>query len=86
MFVNEPLGYYRIHPEGNSQKDPLANFIENIKIMEIVLYEMSSLLSADEMNIVSSTLKHMRTLVFQYLANTNLSTVKILEYLLDKKF
>ena len=86
VFINEPLGYYRIHSEGNSQKDGLANYVENIKLMEIILYEHGALLSPDERNIVMQVLKQMRVMVFQLLADSTMTTLQIVEYLTDKKF
>ena len=86
VFVNESLGYYRIHPEGNSQKDGLANYIENIKIMEIVLSEYAALLSPDEKNFVTQILKQLRVQVFQLLSDSPMTTLQIVEFLADKKF
>jgi len=85
-FVDQPLGYYRFHPEGNSQKDPLANFMENIKVLEIVLYEKASLLSSEEQMIARKVLQQQRTSVLQTLADSGLTTSQIVQYLADKKF
>ena len=86
VYVNEPLGYYRFHPEGNSQKDPLANYVENIKIMEIVLNELGMLLSDAEREMVKIINKNMRNSVLQTLSDSAMTTSQIIQYLIDKKF
>lgn len=85
-FVDEPLGFYRFHPEGNSQRDALGNSVENIKVLEIVLQEKASLLSESDTKIVRSMLRQQRMVVFQALADSNFTTSNIIQYLADKRF
>ncbi|WP_147535409.1 glycosyltransferase family 2 protein [Bacillus marasmi] len=86
VFVEEPLGYYRIHPEGNSQKNPQENNVENLKVMEIVEKELFHVLSEEERFIMTMIKKNIRVSLFSSLADSNLPTSEIIKYLVNRKF
>ncbi|MBX6354189.1 MAG: glycosyltransferase family 2 protein [Thermoflavifilum sp.] len=85
-FVAEPLGYYRIHGGGNSQRDPIATLFETVKTTEIVLTDYGHLLSPDERQIVVSMRNTIRSQLFTILANSEFSNREILYFLLERKF
>lgn len=85
-FVPDALGFYRIHPEGNSQRDGLANFVENIKILEWVRRDLHPLMTEEEQQIATASMRSIRTNVFQALANSDMTTQQIIQYLVDKGF
>jgi glycosyltransferase involved in cell wall biosynthesis len=84
VFVDQPLGYYRIHPEGNSQKSALDNAVENTKLLEIVVKELAHLMGEEELYISRSNLKQIRNHLFSSLANSDWSTPEIVQFLTNK--
>lgn len=81
VFNPEPLGYYRIHAGGNSQKDPLASSVDAIKAINIMLSgELGELTSAERTS-VTDLLKRYRQMIFRALADSDLSTSQIVEWL-----
>ena len=86
VFVDEPLGYYRFHEEGNSQKNQLQNTVEVVKVLEIVLSEMQSLLSDEEKQITTLNLRQWRKSLLIALATSDLKTIQIIGYLIENKF
>ncbi|WP_251554557.1 glycosyltransferase [Neobacillus muris] len=86
VFVEEPLGYYRIHGEGNSQKSGLNNLVENLKVMEIVEKELYHLMDEEERAITHMMKKKFRTKLFMFLAESNLTNSEIVHFLLDNGF
>lgn len=85
-YLDRPLGYYRFHPEGNSQKNQLDNIVEVIKVLEIVLSEMTPLLSEEEKQIAQLNLRAWRKNIFGVLANSDLTTAQIINLLIEKRF
>jgi len=86
VYVDEPLGYYRFHSEGNSQKNGLDNAIEVIKVLEIVIAEMKGLLSEEEMQIATMNMRSWRKNVFTALASSDLKTSQLINLLIEKRF
>lgn len=86
IFIPKALGYYRFHGEGNSQKDGVANTIENTKIAEIVLTEYAHLLTEEERVIVIHSYKQQRIQLFNAMANSDLTNGQIIEFLLTRRF
>ncbi len=86
VFVDEALGYYRIHSEGNSQKSGLDNLIENLKVMEIVEKELSHLMNEEEKNVAIDMKKQIRNNLFVSLANFEVPTAEIVQFLVNKNF
>lgn len=85
-YLDEPLGYYRLHQHGLSQKDPLKSIVDIVKTLEIVLYEYAALLKPEEVLIVKSGISYWRGSFFQQLALSDLNTASILSYLIDQRF
>lgn len=85
-FLDQPLGYYRLHNQGLSQKDPLKSVIDIVKTLEIVLHEYTALLLPDEIPIVKSGITRWRSSLFQQLALSDLRTANIVHYLIDQRF
>lgn len=86
VYVNEPLGYYRFHSEGNSQKNQIDNNVEIIKVLEIVLKEMRSLLSNEEVQIATMNMHYWRKGLMSVLANSDASMTQIISFLTEKRF
>lgn len=86
VYVDEVLGYYRFHPGGNSQKDPLANLVDIVKCYEILTKEYAKLLSADELTLINLSIQKWRKNLFELMAMSNASTNQIVHYLVDAKF
>ncbi len=86
VFVDEPLGYYRFHEDGNSQKNQLQNMVEVVKVLEIVLGEMQSLLSEEEKQIATLNLRHWRKSLLTALATSDLRTIQIIGLLVENRF
>lgn len=84
VFLPSPQGYYRIHENGNSQKDPVGTSIENMKLYEIVYYELAHLMTADERDLAKSIYIQLRTQLLQALATSELRNAEIVQFLAER--
>lgn len=84
-FVDQPLGYYRLHADGLSQRDPLRNLVDIVRTLEIVLSQYRKLLREHEIAIVQSGLHSWRSMLFTSLSQSELATNDILKYLISQR-
>jgi len=85
VYLNEVLGYYRFHSDGNSQKNPLGNVVDIIKVFEIVLSEYSKSLSDGEIIKCREQRNNWRNTMLQVLAKSDLNTSQITQFLIENK-
>lgn len=83
VYLNEVLGYYRFHSDGNSQKNPLANVVDIVKVFEIILNELRSYLTDEEVLFMKDQRNTWRNTMFSILAKLDLTTNQIARYILE---
>ncbi|NMP24345.1 glycosyltransferase family 2 protein [Sulfobacillus harzensis] len=85
VYNPEPLGYYRVHPNGNSQRDPVASGVDALKAINIVLSGEVGVLTAEERNAITGLWKNYRLMLFQALARSDMSTSQIVEWIVRQQ-
>ncbi|WDL95296.1 glycosyltransferase family 2 protein [Alicyclobacillus sp. ALC3] len=86
VYVDEPLGYYRLHPGGNSQRDPMQTAIENTKLFEIVQRDFGHLLNEAEREGVHNVYREMRARVLDGIGKSQLNNREVIQFLLERSF
>ncbi len=83
VYLDEVLGYYRFHPDGNSQKNPLANVVDIVKVFEIILSELRGYLTDEEVQFMKDQRNTWRNTMFAILMKLDVTTNQMARYMLD---
>ena len=82
-YLDEPLGFYRVHSEGNSQRDGMANLIENLRMFEAILSELPPIMTEEERVITTQIRNEFRKSLFHALASSDGSTSQVVQFLVS---
>jgi glycosyltransferase involved in cell wall biosynthesis len=84
--VYEPvsLGYYRVHSQGNSQKNAVNSAVDAMRAINIVLTGELGQLTSQEINLVLELRKSYRQQLFQALAQSDMNTAQIISWISER--